>query len=83
MILPALERIHELPWRLQTAAHHDRLLSNNGQGILQQPRLVFDRRRSGRHVGSGIVYRWESSPDSKMLLLPLRADPERLHWFSI
>lgn len=56
-IIPALERIHEFSWCLQAAAHHDRLLSDDGQSILQQPRLVLDRRRSSRHVGSGIGYR--------------------------
>jgi hypothetical protein len=55
-ILPALERIHELSRSLQAAAHHDGLLSDNGQGILQQPGLVLDRRRGGCHVGVFMVY---------------------------
>jgi hypothetical protein len=85
MVLPALERIHELSWCLQAAAHHDRLLSDDGQSILQQSRLVLDRRRSSRHVGSGRVYKWKVRFrfEAEVLLLPLRANPERLHWYGM
>ena len=48
-VIPAFERIHELPRRLKTTAHHDRLLADHGQGILQQPRLVLNRWRRRRH----------------------------------
>jgi hypothetical protein len=78
-ILPALERVHEFSGSLQAAAHHDGLLSDNGQGILQQPRLVLDRRRRGRHLGMSMLY--SPSASSKVFLLPLRASPERLHWY--
>jgi hypothetical protein len=80
-ILPALERVHELSGSLQAAAHHDGLLSDNGQGILQQPGLVLDRRRCCRHVGVCMVY--NSNSRSVVFLLPLRASPEVLHWCGI
>lgn len=81
-ILPALQRIHELSGSLQAAAHHDGLLSDNGQGILQQPRLVLDGRRCGRHVG-GLSMVCSSESRSRAYLLPLRASPERLHWYGV
>jgi len=77
--LPALERVHELSRGLQTAAHHDSLLSDNGQGILQQACLVLDRRRCGRHVDWWMVY--NSVSRSRVFVLPLRASPGRLHWY--
>lgn len=55
-VIPAFERIHELPRRLKTTAHHDRLLADHGQGILQQPCLVLDRRRRRRHCVGIVLY---------------------------
>lgn len=47
MRVPALERIHQLARRLETAPHEHRLLAHHGEGIFEQPGLVFDggRRR--------------------------------------
>jgi hypothetical protein len=43
--IPALERIHQLPRRLEAAAHEHRLLSHDAEGIFEQAGLVFYRRR--------------------------------------
>lgn len=42
---PALEGIHELARRVQAAAHQERLLAHDSQGIFQQSCLVLDQRR--------------------------------------
>jgi len=39
--VPALERIHQLARRLEAAPHEHRLLAHHGQGIFEQPGLVF------------------------------------------
>jgi hypothetical protein len=52
--VPALESIHELARRVQAAAHQERLLAHDGQGIFQQSCLVLDQRRGG-HVQAGLV----------------------------
>lgn len=43
--VPALQRIHKLSRCLQTSSHQHALLAHYPQGILQQPGLVFYRRR--------------------------------------
>ena len=41
LCVPALERIHQLARRLEAAPHEQRLLAHNGEGIFEQPGLVF------------------------------------------
>jgi hypothetical protein len=50
--VPALEGVHELARRVQAAAHQERLLAHDGQGIFQQSCLVLDQRR-GCHIQAG------------------------------
>lgn len=51
--VPAFERVHELPWVLETLAHQGCLLANGHESILEQARLVLCRRRRG-HVEARI-----------------------------
>jgi hypothetical protein len=51
---PAFERIHQLPWRIQTLAHQRCLLAHSDEGILEEPGLVLGG-RGGRHGIVGVV----------------------------
>jgi hypothetical protein len=51
--VPALEGVHELARRVQAAAHQERLLAHDGQGIFQESCLVLDQRRRC-HVQAGL-----------------------------
>lgn len=50
--VPALEGVHELARRVQAAAHQERLLAHDRQGIFQESCLVLDQRRRC-HVQGG------------------------------
>ncbi len=44
---PALEGIHQLPWRVQAFAHQGGLLAHGDEGILEEAGLVLGRRGVG------------------------------------
>ena len=47
--IPMLQRIHQLPRRLQTFPHQMCLLPDDIEGFIKQPGLIFQWRWGGRH----------------------------------